>query len=360
MTSNTFLVMGILCLAISSCNQGNGKKTPTDTPTGGLIHIAVDEAFLPAIQSNITAFQGSYTKAKVIAHYVSEKEAFELLLKDSVRFVVSGRDLSQEERAYFKSIVITPKTIKIATDALGVVLNLSNPDSLLTLAQLRRILTEKDFVWNKLGGKGIAQKPELIIDKVGTSNYAALLTMLKIKPEEIQLKVTATGGDREVINYVNQHPEAIGFMGAAGNMAVGELITLGSSYAAENESWDHDYCEFCDEIADALSQIELGDAVLPLKELLKSDTPKVRAFAASCIGQIGSGGIACEPELQLLLQDADVAVRIKTAFALAHLNLGPDTHTDALAAAALDTNQYVAIWSKEALRIIKSKQDGKE
>ena len=214
MTSNVFLVLGILCLAISSCNQGNGKKTLTDTPTGGLIHIAVDEAFLPAIQSNITAFQGSYTKAKVIAHYVSEKEAFELLLKDSVRFVVSGRDLSQEERAYFKSIVITPKTIKIATDALGVVLNLSNPDSLLTLAQLRRILTEKDFVWKKLGGKGIAQKPELIIDKVGTSNYAALLTMLKIKPEEIQLRVTAAGGDREVINYVNQHPEAIGFMGA--------------------------------------------------------------------------------------------------------------------------------------------------
>jgi len=52
----------------------------------------------------------------------------------------------------------------------------------------------------------------------------------------------------------------------------------------------------------------------------------------------------------------DVAVRIKAAFALAHLNLGADTPTDALKAAALDSNRFVAIWSKEALRIIVSKQ----
>lgn len=213
MTISKSLVI-LFGLAAFGCNQNNGKKELTDTPTGGLIHIAVDEAFLPAIQSNITAFQGNYPRAKVIAHYVSEKEAFDLLLKDSVRFVVSGRDLSDEERAYFKSITITPKTLKIATDALGVVLNLSNPDSMLTVSQLRQILADKDFTWKKLSGKGKATKPELVIDKEGTSNYFALLKLLKIKPEEIQLKVTAAGGDREVINYVNQHPEAIGFMGA--------------------------------------------------------------------------------------------------------------------------------------------------
>lgn len=149
---------------------------------------------------------------------------------------------------------------------------------------------------------------------------------------------------------------AIGFMGAAGNTAVEELIAIGSNYSEANGSWKMDYCEFCEEIADALAQIELGDAVLRLKELLKSEIPKVRAFAASCIGKIGAGGSVCEPDLQLLLKDSDVAVRINAAFALAHLNLGADTPTDALKAAALDSNQYVELWSKKALRIIESKQ----
>lgn len=212
-TLQTHFCIAALGLLVA-CGTGSDKKTATDTPTSGVIHIAVDEAFIPAVQSNITAFEGSYVKAKVIPHYVSEKRAFELLLKDSVRLVVSGRGLTEEEKAYFKSITITPKTLKIATDALGVVLNRSNPDSLLTLRQLRQILAGENFTWKELTGKGLAQKPELVIDKEGTSNYQALLRMLNIKPSEIQVSVTAAGGDREVINYVNQHPQAIGFMGA--------------------------------------------------------------------------------------------------------------------------------------------------
>lgn len=209
-----YAVVSGLIIAACGCTSNSGKKAPSDTPTSGTIHIAVDEAFIPAVQSNITAFQGLYLKAKVIPHYVSEKEAFTLLLKDSVRLVVSGRGLTHEEADYFKSITITPKTLKIATDALGVVLNRTNPDSLLDVRQLRKILAQKDFLWNELTGKGLKEKPELVIDKEGTSNYFALLRLLNIQPNEIQVKVTAAGGDREVINYVNQHPAAIGFMGA--------------------------------------------------------------------------------------------------------------------------------------------------
>lgn len=198
---------------LAGCNSDPKKKGQTDTATGGTIHIAVDEAFLPIIQSEITAFQGHYPKAKIIPYYVSEQRAFEMLLHDSVRLVVSGRGFTDEEKGYFKSITITPKTMKIATDALGVILNQSNPDSLMTTENLREILTGNNFKWKKLSGKGLDEYPELVIDKPGTSNYFGLLKLLKIKPEDIKLKITSTGGDREVINYVNQHKAAIGFMG---------------------------------------------------------------------------------------------------------------------------------------------------
>ena len=207
---NLFLLFGIQFLL--GCGQ-SGKKGPGDTAVSGTIHIAVDEAFLPLLATEITSFQGHYPKARIIPHYVSEKEAFRLLIADSVRMVVSGRTFSEDEKAYFKSIIITPKTLKIATDALGVVLNKSNPDSMLTKKQLIQILTEVDFKWKTLSKKGIAKVPELVLDKEGTSNYFALIGLLGIKDEDIKLKRIYAGGDREVINYVNLHPEAIGFMG---------------------------------------------------------------------------------------------------------------------------------------------------
>jgi len=190
-----------------------GKKSPTDTPTQGKIHIAVDEAFLPLMATEITAFQGLYTKAKIIPHYVSEKEAFHLLLEDSVRMVVTSRYFSEEEKAYFKAKTITPKSLKIATDALGVVLNLGNPDSMLTKKQLVSILTAQDFMWNKLSGKGSKLKPEIVLDKEGTSNYYGVLKLLQLKEDQLNIKKVFVGGDREIINYVNLHPAAIGFMG---------------------------------------------------------------------------------------------------------------------------------------------------
>jgi phosphate transport system substrate-binding protein len=201
-----------LAILLFSCS-GGGKKSATDTPTQGKIHIAVDEAFLPLISSEITAFQGLYTKAKVIPHYVSEKKAFELLLADSVRLVVSGRHFTEEEKAYFKSIPITPRSLKIATDAVGIVLNLSNPDSMLTKEQVARILTEPGFKWKSLSGKGRDKEPEIVLDKEGTSNFYSVLNHLKIKESDLKVKKIYAGGDREVINYVNLHPEAIGFMG---------------------------------------------------------------------------------------------------------------------------------------------------
>jgi phosphate transport system substrate-binding protein len=208
-----FLLGSTLLVLLAACDNGSSKKGPIDTPTSGKIEIAVDEAFLPVIASQITAFKGHYPKANIIPRYVSEEKAFELLLKDSVRMVISGRTFNDEEKAYFKSITITPKSMKIATDALGVVLNLSNPDSMLTKKQLKQVLTEENFTWKKISKKGIDMPAELVLDKEGTSNYHALLELLEIKDSDIKIKKTFAGGDREVINYVNQNSCAIGFMG---------------------------------------------------------------------------------------------------------------------------------------------------
>ena len=200
----------IPALMALSCKEG--KKGPTDTTTQGKIHIAVDEAFLPVIAAEITAFQGLYPKAKVIPHYVDEKTGFDLLMKDSVRLVVSSRPFTDQEVAYFKEKTLSVKSAKIATDAIALVLNHSNPDTLLTMSQVKKLMTNTD--WKSISGKGNTSKPILVLDKPTSSNVLTLERKLGMDFTQLdKSRIVFTGGDRETINYVNQHPECIGFIG---------------------------------------------------------------------------------------------------------------------------------------------------
>lgn len=202
----------IPCLFLG-CSDNKAGNEYSDTTTSGTISIAVDEAFMPLIQSQITAFQGTYTKAKIVAHYVSEKRAFEMLMHDSVRLVVSRRGFSAEEQDSFKLWKISPKTLKIATDALGVVLHPESTDTLLTTDNLKTLLTTENASWKLLGAKSKDQKLMLVLDKEGSSNVFSLLDKLQLKMEDIKCPVYYAGGDREVINFVNQHPGYMGFIG---------------------------------------------------------------------------------------------------------------------------------------------------
>jgi len=197
----TFLITALLS-GLLSC-AGGGSKGPADTPTQGKIHIAADEAFAPLIAAEINAFHGLYPKAKIIPHYVSETKAYELLMADSVRLVISSRDFLPSERAFFKEKTIKPNSLKIATDAIGLVLNQEYGDSTLKISELKEILT---------GGKNGPFKA-LVLDKAGSSNEITLLSKLGIPKAAIRLNVLYAGGDREVINFVNAHPESIGCMG---------------------------------------------------------------------------------------------------------------------------------------------------
>lgn len=66
----------------------------------------------------------------------------------------------------------------------------------------------KSLLTNPAGKKTV-----LVLDKVGSSNERILLNRLGLQKSGPAIKIHYAGGDREVINYVNAHPEAIGCMG---------------------------------------------------------------------------------------------------------------------------------------------------
>lgn len=86
----------VLLTLLSAC-QSKSKDGQTDTYTSGVIAIAADESFQPIVQEEIDVFEGLFPLAGIVPRYVTEVDAVNLLLKDSLRLAITSRRLTPEE-----------------------------------------------------------------------------------------------------------------------------------------------------------------------------------------------------------------------------------------------------------------------
>jgi len=206
-----YLAAFLLLPAFMACNERPIKEF-TDTPTTGAINIGVDETFKPIIDSELEAFHYYYKNAKVSAHYLSEGDAFKELLLDSVRMIIAARPLNEEEKRYFESLNLVPRVTKIAYDAIALITNNGNPDSVLTYEEVRDIFSGKITNWKQLGDGRNEGEIRIVFDnsKSGTARY---MKENLLGGKEFPANCFASNTNEEVINYCNTHPGTLGFIG---------------------------------------------------------------------------------------------------------------------------------------------------
>ncbi len=201
----TLVIAAFAVILLSGCS-GRNVRTDLDTTNSGTIHISVDESFKPVIDSQIQVFEALYPKAKIIADYKPEAECFKDLIKDSTRMIIVTRGLTDEEEKFYKdSLSFYPQYDKIALDAVAVVVNNSDPDSLFSMEQIRGILG------GTTGDKQLAVFDGL--KETSTVRYA-IDSILKGKPFDAK-KVFAEKNSMGVINYVADHKNVLGFIGVS-------------------------------------------------------------------------------------------------------------------------------------------------
>lgn len=206
------LIGSLLMLALLSACQGKPKDSRTDTYTSGVIAIAADESFRPIVQEEIDVFEGLTPLAGIVPRYVTEVEAVNLLLKDSLRLAITSRRLTPEEMNSFNSRKFFPQEIKIAIDGLALITNPNNPDSLITVNELRSILTGETKQWKELYPSSRLGDIRLVFDNKNSSTVRfAADSICKGAPLSSDLKALKT--NREVIDYVARTPNAIGIIG---------------------------------------------------------------------------------------------------------------------------------------------------
>ena len=201
----TLVIAAFAVILFSGCS-GRHVRTDLDTTNSGTIHISVDESFKPVIDSQIQVFEALYPKAKIIADYKPEAECFKDLIKDSTRMIIVTRGLTDEEEKFYKdSLSFYPAYDKVALDAVAVIVNNSDPDSLFSMEQIRGILG------GTTGDKQLAVFDGL--KETSTVRYA-IDSILKGKPFDPQ-KVFAEKNSLGVINYVADHKNVLGFVGVS-------------------------------------------------------------------------------------------------------------------------------------------------
>ena len=193
-------IMFSVCILATACKTSSTTEQ-IDTPSEGRIRISVEESFKPFIEQELKVFALSFPKASIEVAYKSEIECFKDLASDSTRMIIVTRGLDKKEQANYKEQLSYAPTFGIlAYNAIAVVVNKKSKDSVFSMAELSAVLSGKN---NK----------QVVMDG---SNLTGIVRFLKdslLHETPFGKNVVSANGSEEVISYIKNNPNAIGFVG---------------------------------------------------------------------------------------------------------------------------------------------------
>jgi phosphate transport system substrate-binding protein len=195
---------GLLLLAtFQTCKRNTtaDKKIGTDTKNSGYALFVADESFAPILDEELYVFKSDKPKAKPAMVYKSENEVLKFMLADSARLGFLSRELNAEEVNSFKSRNLPVITTKFAIDAIAIIVNEASADTATSVAEIKKML------------KGQTKTDRNIVFDNPSSSLVRYLKDLTGEKDFKQKNIYALKSNKEVIEYVSKHPEAIGITG---------------------------------------------------------------------------------------------------------------------------------------------------
>ncbi len=196
--------------ALSSCKP-KGTANLMETPTSGNIRIAADESFQPIIDAEIDTFTALYNYAQITPVYMPENELVAFFLNDSVKTIVSSWAPTEEQRKVLLDVQTVVRTTVVAYDALALVLNRKNSDSLLTYKTVEKIFKGEITDWKQINPKSKLGPVILVFDNIRSGNISYFKEKFDL-PDSLGPNFYAVNTNPEVIDYVSGSPGAIGIV----------------------------------------------------------------------------------------------------------------------------------------------------
>ncbi len=207
----SFMAFAMLVLIVASCRNPMGVQPLDETPTRGKISISVDESFQLLYDTQLYTFESLYVNAKIKAFYKPEADVLADFMNDSVRTIVLTRDLTKAEKDYLFTQKFVARTTKVAYDALALIVNKGNPDTIILDSQFADIFRGKISSWKQINPKSPDKPINVVFDNNKSGNVRYFREKFGLTGN-FPSNCFAVNNNEEVIKYVQNNPSALGIV----------------------------------------------------------------------------------------------------------------------------------------------------
>ena len=204
-----FPLLALLALVFTSCSE---EKKTGNWLQEYEVEVAIDETFKPILSEALNQFNLRYIEANVKPYYVTEDSAIHMLLDDSVRCCIATRKLTDVEKQIVKQKVGHVLQSPIASDAIALVVSKNNPDTLITVDELRDIISGKITRWEQLERGQKKGEIKVVFDNSRSSTVRYMTDSL-CESKKLGGNLFAQGGNLEAIQAARENKDVIAVVG---------------------------------------------------------------------------------------------------------------------------------------------------
>jgi len=206
--SLSILVLGAMLSFLVACNK---NKPMRETPTSGDIKISVDESYKLLIDAELSVFSVLYQSAKITPDYKPYGDVISDFISDSVQVAVANNKLTQEQEAFLREGNYIVRTVTFAYDALALIINKENYDSLMTYANVENIFKGSLSNWTDINSKSKLGKISVIFDNSKSGNVKYFKERFEITGN-LPGNFFAVNSNPEVIDYISRNANGLGII----------------------------------------------------------------------------------------------------------------------------------------------------
>jgi len=202
--------LSFVCISILffSCSNYFKDDYVDNSPTSGKLKVYCDEGLELHVKNQAVTFESQYSNASIEVICRSDAEAVEALYNDSCKAIVISRPLTENEVKAFKSKDLNPLFTVVAYSGVALITNIKTNVSKLAMIQLEQMLIQPFVCTDSING---STKISIVFE----SDRSSVVHYLKdsvIKGENFSQNCSALKNSQEVINYVANTPNTIGFI----------------------------------------------------------------------------------------------------------------------------------------------------
>ena len=202
--SKKILSFAIVSLLMSSCGDAFVHDGPSHSR--GKTKIFVEESFKPLFETSIYTFESQYQSAEISAVYCTESQAIDSFIANKTKTLFITRDFTDKEKVKLRKSQVEVRSQVLANDAVALIVHPDNLDSNLTVPGLINVLKGNKNTW-ETSGKSI----DLVFDSQNSANFIYVKKLAGDSP--IPSNMFAVNSNKEVIEYVKNHKNALGVIG---------------------------------------------------------------------------------------------------------------------------------------------------